>query len=152
MLRRKIMVIAISALTLIALLVIAVPVVAADNTPPTTPAQITPANKPKVMVRLLLVQDEAKVDAFIAKAVDAGKITPDQAVKVKDFWTANHGKAAGYAKRMLLQRLLRVRDEAKVQAFLDKTVSAGKIQQAQADKVIRLWKSLHAPAPATAAQ
>jgi len=36
------------------------------------------------MVRLLLVQDEAKVDAFIAKAEAAGKLNAAQAVKVKD--------------------------------------------------------------------
>jgi len=148
--RKKIMIIAVSALTLIALLVIAVPVMAADNTAPTTPTQITKTNKANVLVRLLLVQDEAKVDAFIAKAVDAGKITPDQAVKVKAFWTANHEKAATYAKRLILKRLLNAKDEAKVKAYLDKAVAAGKIQQAQEDKVLQLWETLHSPAPAAA--
>jgi polyhydroxyalkanoate synthesis regulator phasin len=140
--KKKIIILISSALALIILLIAAVPVMA-DSTVLTTPAQITPANKAAVLVRLLLLQDEAKVDSFIQKAVDAGKITPEQAVKVKDFWTANRAKAASYAKRVIIKRLLNAKDETKVQSFLDKAVAAGKITQSQADKVIQLWETLH---------
>lgn len=142
--KRKIMIVVVASLTLIALLVIAVPVLAADSSTPTNPA-----NKAKVLIRLLLVQDEAKVNAFLDKAVDAGKLTPEQAVKVKDFWTAHHKQ---FARSFILKRLLRAQDEAKVKAFLDTAVASGKIQQVQADKIIQVWEVLHAPTPATSAQ
>ena len=108
--KKKIMIIVVSALTLIALLVIAVPVVASDTATTTPPAQITPANKAGVLVRLLLVQNEAKVDAFLAKAVAAGKITTDQSTKIKDFWTAHHGQ---FLKNVILGRLLGRRTKVK---------------------------------------
>ncbi len=123
----------------------AVPAFAADGVGLPQAAQITPANKAKVLVRLLQVQDEAKVDAFIAKSEANGKLTADQAVKVKNFWTANHAK---FAKNVILGRLLKAQDESKVKAFLDKAVAAGKIKQTQADKIIQMWEVLHAPKPA----
>jgi hypothetical protein len=140
---KKIIIMAVTLLTLIASLLIAVPVLAADNSAPANPAQITPANKAKVLVRLLLVQDEAKVDTFIAGAVAAGKLNTDQAGKVKDFWTAHHEQ---FTKNFILKRLLSAKDEAKVKTFLDKAVKAGKIQQAQENKIIQMWEILHNPA------
>jgi hypothetical protein len=109
-------------------------------------AQITPANKAQALVRLLLVQDEAKADAFIAKALDAGKITADQAVEIKDFWTAHHEK---FAWNFALRRLLRAQDENNVKTYLAKVVANGKITQDQANKVIQIWEVLHTQAPAT---
>jgi hypothetical protein len=131
-------------LTLVVLGMWAVPAFAADGVGLPQATQMTPANKTGVLVRLLLVQDEAKVDAFIAKAEASGKLSTDQAVKVKDFWTANHAK---FVKNVILVRLLKARDESKVKAFLDKAVTAGKIQQPQADKIIQMWEVLHAPKP-----
>lgn len=142
--KRKIALIGSMLLVLVVLAVWAVPAFAADP----QPAQITQANKARVLIRLLLVQDEAKVDAFIAKAVEAGKLTNEQAVKVKEFWTAHHAK---FARNVILVRLLKAQDESKVQAFLDKAVAAGKIQQAQADKIIQIWEILHTPLSAGAA-
>ncbi len=142
--KRKIILIAVASLTLIALLVVAIPVFAADAGTSTNPTQITQVNKAKILARLLLVQNEAKVDAFIAKAVEANKLTAEQAVKLKAFWTEHHTQ---FLKNFVLRRLLTAQDESKVQAFLDKAVSAGKIQQAQADKIIQIWEILHNPAP-----
>jgi len=131
-------------LTLVVLGMWAVPALAADGVGLPQAAQITPANKARVLARLLLVQDEAKVDAFIAKAEANGKLNADQAVKVKNFWATHHEK---FAKNAILKRLLKAQDESKVKAFLDKAVAAGKIQQAQADKVIQMWEVLHTPKP-----
>jgi len=89
------------------------------------------------LIRLLLVQDEAKADAYIAQAVQAGKITADQAVKVKDFWTAHHKQ---FAWNFMLRRLLRAQDENNVKTYLDKAVANGKLTQVQEDKVIAIWK------------
>jgi hypothetical protein len=138
--KRKIIIIAVASLTLIALLVTAIPVLAANSALSTDPAQITQVNKAKVLARLLLVQDESKVDAFIAKALDAKKLSPDQATKLKDFWTAHH---AQFLKNIVLMRLLTAQDESKVQAFLDKAVAGGKIQPEQENKIIQTWETLH---------
>jgi hypothetical protein len=138
--KRKIITIGLSILVLIALLAITIPVLASDSGAPSDPAKITQANKAKILWRLLLVQDEAKVDAFIAKAVDASKLTSDQALKLKDFWSDHH---AQFLKNLVLKRLLQAQDKSKVEAFLNKAVGAGKIQQGQADKIIHIWEILH---------
>jgi uncharacterized membrane protein affecting hemolysin expression len=144
--KRKLTLIGIITLVLVLLAVWAVPVFAAD---PQQPAQITQANKARVLVRLLLVQNEANVDAFIAKAVDAEKLSAEQAVKVKEFWTTHHTQ---FLRNIILGRLLRAKDQSKVQAFLDKAVAADKLQQAQADKIIQIWVILHTPVSASATQ
>lgn len=143
--KRKILIIGSVVLALVVLGMLAVPALAADGVGLTRATQITPSNKARVLVRLLLVQDEAKVDAFIDEAETVGKLNADQAVKVKDFWTAHHEK---FAKNAMFKRLLKAQDESKVKAFLGKAVAADKIQQAQADKVIQMWEVLHAPKPA----
>ena len=145
--KKKIMIIVAASFTLIALLAFAVPVFAAASGASAQPERTTPANRPRVLLRLLLVQDEAKVDALIARAVEAGKLTPEQAVKVKDFWADHHAR---FTRNVILARLLRAQDESKVQAFLDRAVTAGKVQPAQTDKIIQIWEILHTPVPAGA--
>ncbi len=142
--KKKILIIVLAIITVIATLAVAVPVFADSSTTPTPPAQITTANKPGALIRLLLVQDESKVDAYIATAVSDGKITSDQAVKIKDFWTAHH---AQFAKNVVLKRLLSAKDESNVKTFLDKAVANGKITQDQENKIISIWEVLHSPAP-----
>jgi hypothetical protein len=148
--KKKILIIVIAAVVLIASIGFAVPALAASASPTPNAAQITPTTKAGAIIRLLLVQDEAKADAFIAKAVEAGKITADQAVKVKEFWTAHHKQ---FAWNFVLRRLLSAKDEANVKTYLDKAVANGKLTQVQADKVIGIWEILHnTPAPATTAK
>jgi hypothetical protein len=144
--KKKIMIIAVASLTLITLLVLAVPVLAADSGATQSAQTVPQAGNVKALLRLLLVQDEAKVDALLAQAVSSGKLVPEQAARVKDFWTQHHTRLA---KNVILKRLLGAKDEANVQAFLEKAVQAGKIEQAQADKIIQIWEILHAPAPRT---
>jgi hypothetical protein len=91
-------------------------------------------------VRLLSIQDEAKVDALLAQAVADKKITADQSTKIKDFWTAHHSQ---FLKNRIVDRLLKVQDQAKLQAALDKAVAAGKITADQAKKIMDLWTTLH---------
>lgn len=129
-------------LTLVVLTTWAVPVFAADGTGETAPATQCAQgwHKMKILGRLLLIQDEAKVDALIAKAVEADKLTDEQAVKVNDFWTNHHQQ---FGKKVFLTRLIWVEDGAKVQAFLDKAEAAGKISAEQAEKIMSLWEKLH---------
>jgi polyhydroxyalkanoate synthesis regulator phasin len=144
--KKKILIIVVASLTLIALLITAVPVLAASSSPLTNPAQITPANKAGALIRLLLVQDETKVDAYIATAVSNGKLTADQAVKVKDFWTAHHKQ---FAWNFTLRRLLRAQNESNVKTFLDKVVTNGKMTPEQETKILQIWEVLHNTAPTT---
>jgi hypothetical protein len=137
--KKKIAIIGAVLLVLVVLGVWAVPAFAADPPGSTAPSTLQ-VNKVRILARLLLVQDEAKVDAFIAKARDADKITADQATKIKEFWTNHHQQ---FTRRVVLTRLLLARDGAKVQAFLDKAVAAGKIDETQAEKVMTLWNELH---------
>jgi flagellar basal body-associated protein FliL len=133
-------------LTLVAALVFAIPAVAAAASPTTTPAQITPANKPGALIRLLLVQDQTKAFAYIAQAEADGKITADQSVKIQDFWTAHHKQ---FAWNFALRRLLSAQNESNVKTYLDKAVVNGKITVDQENKVLAIWEILHIPAPAT---
>jgi|WetSurMetagenome_2_1015567.scaffolds.fasta_scaffold64616_1 hypothetical protein len=141
--KKKIIIIAVASLTLVALLLWAVPVFAADSGAPS--AQNLPqAGHVKVLLRLMLIQDEAKVDTLLDKAQQAEKLTVDQAGKIKDFWTQHH---AQFTKNALLKRLLSAGNEARVQQFLDKAVQSGKIKQEQADRIIKFRDILHTNNP-----
>jgi hypothetical protein len=128
-------------LALVVLTVWAVPVFAADGSGATAPATQCAQgwHKMRILGRLLLIQDEAKVDALIAKAGD--KLSTEQAGKIKTFWTDHHQQ---FTKRVVLTRLLWAKDGAKVQSFLDNAVKAGKINSEQAGKIMDLWEKLHA--------
>jgi uncharacterized glyoxalase superfamily protein PhnB len=143
--KKKIIIISSILLVIVVAAIWAVPAFA-DSSPGAL-ALGTPKAKIGALVRLLLVQDEAKVDTYIATAVKQGKLTSEQAVKIKDFWTAHHTQ---FTRRVVVTRLLKAQDETKVKTFLDKAVSAGKIQQAQADKLIKIWEILHTPVTSTA--
>jgi hypothetical protein len=118
----------------------AVPALAQTREQPgTTQMQVRPGVK-RVLARLLLIQNEARVDQVIAKAAESGKITGDQAIRIKEFWTDNH---QSFKRQVVLTRLIWAKDGAKVQAFLDKAVSAGRMKQAQADRLMAFWNSVH---------
>ena len=102
-------------------------------------AQLAPQRRP--LLRLLLVQDEAKVDALIAQAEASGKITDEQAIKIKTLWTEHHKQ---FAKNVILTRIIWAKNGANVQAFLDKAVAAGKITPEQAVKIMDFWEAVHA--------
>ena len=129
------------ALALVVILAFAVPAFASGtrvgNAQQTT--QLAPQRRP--LLRLLLVQDEVKVDALIAQAEASGKITDIQAVKIKTFWTEHHRQ---FAKNVILTRIIWAKDGSKVQAFLDKGVAAGKIKPEQAVKIMDFWQAVHA--------
>ena len=117
-----------------------VPVAAAAiNANQTSPAA-QQIHKGQILVRLLSIQVEAKVDALLAQAVTDKKITADQSTKIKAFWTAHH---AQFVKTRVVERLLKVQDGAKLDAFLANAVKSGKISQTQADQIKALWTELH---------
>ena len=140
--KKKFVILAVLLLTLVILGVWAVPALAADASGAARSKQNTAqGQKIGILVRLMLVQDESKVDAFLAKAEDAGKITAVQVTTIKQLWTDHHTQ---FKKGSVLIRLLQAKDVTKVQTVLDKAVGAKKITQQQADKVLALWNNLHA--------
>jgi len=92
------------------------------------------------LIRLLTVQEEAKVDAMLAKVKGEGKITDQQVTNIKKIWTNHHAQFAPGSPTM---RLLQVQDVIKVKATLDKAVSNKRITQQQADRAMDLWQKLH---------
>jgi hypothetical protein len=92
------------------------------------------------LVRLLMVQDESKVDAFLAKAKAEGKITVQQTANIKNIWANHH---AQFAQGAPLARLLQAQDIVKVQSYLNKAVNNNKITQQQADRAMDLWQKMH---------
>jgi len=146
--KKKWLIILLVSLVVIASMVLAVPALAAGSSPPPDPTQITPANKPGALIRLLLVQDQTKAFAYIAQAEAAGKITADQAVKIQDFWTAHHKQ---FAWNFVLRHLLKAQNENNVKTYLDKAVANNKITQTQETKIIQIWEILHNVTPAASA-
>ena len=139
--KKKFIVFGVLLLALIILGVWAVPTFAEGASTPDQSTQNTQQGKKiGILVRLLMVQDESKVDAFLAKAEAAGKITADQVTTIKQIWTNHHEQ---FKRGSALIRLLQVKDGDKVQAALDKAVGKQKITQQQADNVLKLWQKLH---------
>jgi hypothetical protein len=116
-----------------------IPVAAANGVTQTTLAA-QQAHKGQILVRLLSIQDEAKIDALLAQAVGDKKISTDQAAKIKGFWTAHH---AQFIKTRLGERLLKVQDGAKLDAFLANAVSSNKITAERASQIKALWTEIH---------
>jgi hypothetical protein len=139
---KKIIIVLVSSLTLLGLLLWAVPVLAADSGAPSA-RNLPQAGHVKVLLRLMLIQDEAKVDALLAGAEDTGRLTLEQASKIKDFWTQHHTQ---FSRNIVLRRLLNVKNEARVEEFLNKAIQSGKIKPEQSENILRIWKIFHSPA------
>ena len=140
--KKKLMIIGVVALVLIATIAVAVPVFAASSYATPSPTQLTQKNKAGALLRLLLVQDQTKAFTYVAQAEAAGKITADQATAIDNFWTEYHTQ---FTKAVVLRRLLKAQNESNVKAFLDKAVANGKITQDQENNVISIWEVLHSP-------
>jgi hypothetical protein len=102
--KQKIIVI-VSGLLISAVLLFGVIPVAAADSPATSTAATQQVGKGQLLKRILTIQDQAKLEALIAKGVAAGKLTSAQASKIEAFWTAHH---AQFAKANILRRVLGV--------------------------------------------
>jgi hypothetical protein len=122
--------------------VFAVPVVAADpaGSVQGTEQTMNCWGRAIILGRLLLVQDETKVDALLAKAIENDRLTAEQTGKIKDYWSNHH---AQFTKKFVFKGLMRIQDEAKLQQVLENAVTSGKIDQAQADKITEAWHKIH---------
>ncbi len=116
-----------------------IPVAAADG-PNQTPPPAQQANKGRMPQLLLAIQDEAKVDALLAKGIANGKITTAQSAEIKAFWSANHSQ---FIRVRNAGRLLKMTDGAKLDALLANAVSSGKITAEQSVRIKARWTELH---------
>ena len=121
---------------------VAVPIFAAD---PGGSVQATNQNMNRfgravMLGKLLLVQDQAKVDQLLATAVANNKLTADQAAKIETFWTNHHAK---FTKRVVLGQLLKVQDEGQLKTVLNQALTNGKINQDQFNKIVAAWEKIH---------
>jgi|APIni6443716594_1056825.scaffolds.fasta_scaffold664136_1 hypothetical protein len=139
---KKIIIIASIILALVLAIGIAAPVFAADpgGTSPIPTQGAGKIGRGVILARILLIQDEAKVIVMLNKAVEAGKITSEQADKIHAFWTLNHEKAA---KRVILRGLNRIQDEARLMEFVNEALDNGRITQHQADRITAAWHKIH---------
>jgi len=83
------------------------------------PQSTQQVNQARILVRLMVVQDESKVDAFLARVQAAGKITADQVTAIKTMWTNHH---AQFKPGSPLVRYSRSETARKSRLVLDKAV------------------------------
>ena len=142
---RKIILIAVAIVLVAGVIGTGTVVLAQSNSTPgvNNPAGQSNLTIGQVLRRLVLIQNEAKVDSLLATSVSDGKLTKEQATKIKTFWLNNHAKAAKLVKRIIINRLLNVKDEAKLKTFLDTQVAANRITQTQENQMINLWESIN---------
>jgi polyhydroxyalkanoate synthesis regulator phasin len=139
--KRKI--IAVSLIVAIAIFgIVAVPVFAADpaGSAPATEQGANWFGRGCLLGKLLLIQDEARVDSLLAAAVTNGKLTTEQSDKIKTFWTERHGP---FSKKVVLRGLIKIQDEARLQEILNQGITNGKITQDQANQIIAAWERIH---------
>jgi len=121
---------------------VAVPIFAADpaGSVQTTNQNLNRPGRAFLLAKLLLVQDQAKVDQLLATAVANNKLTADQAAKIETFWTNHHAK---FTKRVVLGQLIKIQDEGQLNNVLNTALTKGKINQDQANRIIAAWEKIH---------
>jgi hypothetical protein len=121
---------------------VAVPIFAADpgGSVQATAQSMNKTGRAFLLAKLLLVQDQAKVDQLLATAVSNSKLTADQAAKIETFWTNHHAK---FTKRVVLGQLIKIQDEGQLNTLLNTALANGKITQDQANKIVAAWETIH---------
>ena len=121
---------------------VAVPIFAADpgGSVASTEQNLNRPGRAFLLAKLLLVQDQAKVDQLLATAVANNKLTADQAAKIETFWADHH---AQFTKRVVLRGLLRIQDEGQLKDVLNQAVTNGKITQDQENRIVAAWEKIH---------
>jgi len=81
---------------------------------------------------------EEELDAALAEQVAAGRITEQQAAKIKERW--QHAKQN--MKRVRIMKHLLQMDEAELNEWLAEQIAAGKIDEEQAAKIKERWQQI----------
>jgi hypothetical protein len=103
-------------------------------------------NQTQLRARILGIKDEASLDAALTKLVGEGRLTQDQASKIRTQWEKRQGQSR---KTPALSRLRSIQDEGKLNDALNRLTTAGRITQDQAARIRQQWQKQHARAGAT---
>lgn len=97
-------------------------------------------NQAQLSTRIMGIKDEASLDAALAKLVGGGRLTQEQAAKIKTQWQKRQG-----LNRPLpaLDRLRAIQDEGKLNEALARFMADGRITQDQAARIREKWQNLH---------
>lgn len=94
------------------------------------------------------IKDRNRVVAILDKAVTAGRITQGDANKVlKDWDYAHPGWVLDIAQ--ITERIMKMQNHDNVVALLDKLVAGGRLNQGDANKILKDWEETHANPPPT---
>jgi polyhydroxyalkanoate synthesis regulator phasin len=88
-----------------------------------------------------MAQLKADSQALIDKAVAEGKITQEQAEKLKRPLAGKFGEPGGFRMHMGGHPF---KTEAELKAHLDEKVKSGRLTQEQADQMLKHWQEMHA--------
>jgi hypothetical protein len=103
-----------------------------------------PISTSVIEAKIVRIQDGAKVDALLAKAVAGSRITAPQATEIKAYWTANHAAAVKQISVAAIEaKVVNVQDGARLDAALAKGVAGGRITSAQATEIKAFWTANH---------
>lgn len=97
--------------------------------------------------RIMEMKNRNLVTALLDRMVTAGKITQGDANKIlKDWDDAHPGWVLDAAA--LHDRVMKMQNRDNVVALLDRLVEGGRLNQGDANKILKDWEGLHAAAPA----
>ncbi|PVV82497.1 hypothetical protein [Dehalogenimonas alkenigignens] len=97
--------------------------------------------------RIMEMKNRNLVTALLDRMVTAGKITQGDANKIlKDWDDAHPGWVLDSAA--LHDRVMKMQNRDNVVALLDRLVEGGRLNQGDANKILKDWEGLHAAAPA----
>jgi hypothetical protein len=102
-----------------------------------------PISTSVIEAKIVKVQNEARVDALMAKAVAGGRITSAQATEIKAYWTANHATAKQVSVANIEAKIVSITDGARVDSALSKATAGGRITAAQATEIKAYWTANH---------
>jgi len=118
---------------------------------PQTTADVQPVSIDTITAHALQMKNRNNVVAFLDKAVAAKKITRGDENKILKDWDAAH---PGWILDVgqLHNRVMTMKNHDNVVALLNKLVAGGRLNQGDANKILKDWEAAHPdPPPASAA-
>jgi polyhydroxyalkanoate synthesis regulator phasin len=91
----------------------------------------------QLRARILGIKDLASLDAALSKLIGEGKLTQEQAAKIKDRWQKRQGHDRPFPA---IDRLRAIQDEGKLNEALIRLVADGRITQDQAARIRQQWQ------------
>jgi len=106
-------------------------------------------NQAQLQTRILGIKDEVSLDATLVKLFGEGKLTKEQATKIKTQWQKRQGQNRPFPA---IDRLRAIQDEGKLKEALQNLVTDGKITPDQAARIHQQWQDKRGQAGASQAQ